>query len=100
MEEGTKHDNGKVKINLIIPEFIEEMARILTCGAEKYEAYNWQKLDNDRIHNALLRHALKTTANKKVENTEDFGGLEEAYVAVNCMFLWWKKQNEKLSKGE
>ncbi len=93
--KGIKHDTGKPKMNLLVMEFIEEMARVLTEGAKKYDAWNWKELDNDRVHNALLRHAVKTTANKQVENNDDFGGLEEVYTAVNCMFLWTLKRDKE-----
>jgi len=85
-KEGTKNDSGKPKVNLLITNFIFEMARVLTKGAAKNGAFNWVKLHKDRMRGALLRHVLKTTNTNAVVNSDDFDGLEEVYTAVNCMF--------------
>jgi len=60
-KNGMKYDIGKPRYSLIPPAMIDAVARVLTYGAEKYEANNWQKLDNaeERYTDALLRHLYR-----------------------------------------
>ena len=56
-EEGIKHDQGKPRMDLIPPEMLEEVAKVLTFGANKYSDRNWEKgLDWGRVYGALQRH--------------------------------------------
>ena len=42
MSEGRKKDADKLRFDLILPEFEEAMAHVLTHGAKEYGANNWQ----------------------------------------------------------
>ena len=54
---GHKDDTGKVRIELVPPEFIFAVATILTSGAEKYKARNWEHgMGWGRVFGALMRH--------------------------------------------
>ena len=57
-EEGIKYDTEKPKMNLLPPKAVIEVAKVLTFGAEKYDAENWRKLDNlqSRYTAGALRH--------------------------------------------
>lgn len=55
--EGTKYDNGKPRMDLIPPELLMEVSKILTFGADKYAERNWEKgMDWGRVYGALQRH--------------------------------------------
>lgn len=55
--EGLKYDQGKPRMDLIPPELMTEVAKILTFGAKKYEDRNWEKgMDWGRVYGALQRH--------------------------------------------
>lgn len=57
LTEGTKFDEGKNRLDLWSPFAIEETAKVLTKGAEKYEDHNWAKgISYHRVFGALLRH--------------------------------------------
>lgn len=54
---GTKHDAGKLRLDLIDPEFLTGLAGVLGFGANLYGEYNWTKgIQWSRIYGALLRH--------------------------------------------
>jgi len=54
---GVKHDIGKPRYELIAPEFLHGLAKILTFGAEKYDDRNWEKgMAWGRPFGALQRH--------------------------------------------
>ena len=89
MSKFQKFDGKKNRIELIEPEFIEGLGRILSFGADKYEANNWMKAsskeDQDRIYGALQRHLL---AYKKGEKLDSETGESHLYHACcNLMFL-------------
>lgn len=57
MTEGVKLDGGKSRYDLIPPEFLEGLAQILTFGAQKYAARNWEGgIAYGRCYAALQRH--------------------------------------------
>lgn len=57
LSEGTKHDGGKLRLDLIPAEFMFALAEILTFGANKYAEWNWAKgIKYSRVFGALLRH--------------------------------------------
>ena len=55
---GIKYDSEKPKMNLLPPKAIVEISKVLTFGAEKYDAENWRKLDDlqNRYTAGALRH--------------------------------------------
>lgn len=56
-ELGRKDDGGKVRYDLLPPEFLEATATILTFGANKYADRNWEKgMKWGRVYGALMRH--------------------------------------------
>ena len=58
MSEGRKFDGEKPRMYLLPPKAIQEVAKVLTFGAQKYDEDNWKKLDNlqNRYTGASLRH--------------------------------------------
>lgn len=57
--QGKKYDQDKPRMDLIDPDAIEGLAKVLTFGATKYEAHNWRKgIPNSRLIAALLRHTM------------------------------------------
>ena len=84
---GRKDDQEKNRLDLIEPEFIEGVGKVLTFGANKYEPNNWQKVEDaeDRYYAAALRHLI---AWRKGEKTDPESGLSHLdHVACNIMFL-------------
>jgi len=41
--QAARFDNGKPRIELVPTEIIEEMAKVFTYGAQKYDDWNWSK---------------------------------------------------------
>lgn len=56
-DTGTKHDNGKLRLELIPVEVLNAMARAFTYGANKYGDWNWSKgIAHSRLYGAAFRH--------------------------------------------
>lgn len=86
-QKGLKHDSGKLLMSLIEPEYIEDIASVLTFGAEKYAPNSWQKVDDAerRYKDALLRHTMSYL---KGEHLDPESGLTHlSHMATNIMFL-------------
>jgi hypothetical protein len=57
VQGGVKHDLGKTMYELLPPEFLEGVAYVLTFGAKKYAARNWEHgIAYGRCFGALMRH--------------------------------------------
>ena len=87
-----KWDQGKLKYNLILPGFLEQMAEILTKGEVNHPrdpdgTPSWQAVEPEAYVNSLMRHLEDYRKGKLVDKemlTHAMG-----HVAVNAMFLWW-----------
>lgn len=82
-----KYDSGKLLVNLVDPNYIEDIAKVLTYGAEKYQPNSWQNLANaeDRYKNALLRHTLAYLKGELIDEESELTHL--SHMATNIMFL-------------
>lgn len=84
---GRKFDGGKPRYGLLPPIALKETAKVLTFGAEKYEADNWQKVPDAkrRYFDAMQRHLWDWQAGEV--NDPDSGLHHLAHALCNCMFL-------------
>ena len=86
MEEGRKHDSGKLRLDLIPPEAIDALAEVLTPGAARYGARNWEKgLTWGRCFAAMMRHAWAWWRGE--DKDPDSGLSHMAHVLCNAAFL-------------
>lgn len=86
-EKGVKYSEGKLRFDLVDPEFEEQLVKVLTYGAGKYAPDNWKKVEDpvNEYYAALRRHL---NAWRKGEKTDGESGLPHlAHVAANVMFL-------------
>ncbi len=57
MSEGRKDDQEKDRLDLLPPELLFAVGRVLTYGAVKYAPRNWEKgMAWGRVFGALMRH--------------------------------------------
>lgn len=84
---GAKYDDGKVRLDLITPEFELEMGKVLTDGAKVHGEYSWQTIDKavTRYTAALKRHTNAMARGEILDPTT--GSTHAAHIAVNAMFL-------------
>jgi hypothetical protein len=84
--EGRKDDMGKAAYHLLAPEFLDGTAQVLTYGAVKYGARNWEAGMNwSRPFAALMRHMW---AWWRGEKSDPETGMSHLWHAACCvMFL-------------
>jgi len=96
-----KNDQAKPRMELLDPDYMLGVAQVLTFGAEKYDAYNWQKADKEgieRIKGAMLRHQM-AYMNGEVCDPET--GLNHMYhIGCNAMFLAYFDRHNKEHSGQ
>ena len=86
MEQGTKHDGEKPRLDLISPIALEEVAKVLAFGAKKYQAWNWAKgINYTRVIAAILRHTYLYLRGETLDS--ETGISHMAAVMCNAMFL-------------
>ena len=86
VESFMKFDAGKLRYGLIPPKANKELAKVLTYGAKKYKANNWQEVDDtDRYIDALYRHLESWRAGEKVD--EESGLSHLSHAMANIAFL-------------
>jgi hypothetical protein len=94
MPKGKKYDQGKPDWSLLLWEELEEVAKVLTAGREKYGANNWRMVhDYDRFFSAAMRHmsAWKIQGEKDTES----GFSHLAHAICNLLFLMWFDNEQK-----
>ena len=80
MAEGIKYDSAKPRMNLLPPKAIIEVSKVLTFGAEKYDAENWHKLDDlqNRYTAGALRHIFAHMDGEKDDPESNISHLAHA----------------------
>ena len=100
LEVGRKFDGGKLEYGLLPPLALEEVVKVLTFGAQKYERDNWQKVPDAkrRYFDALQRHAW---AWKQGEQMDPESGIHHLAHAMCClMFLYEHDIMYSLNNGD
>ena len=93
-----KSDENKVPLQLIDPYFIEEVAKVLKYGTDKYEANSWKKIDNPiyRTQGSVMRHFNEYLKGNIIDPESGLPHL--AHCASQLMILMWHERNIKESR--
>lgn len=88
MTGAQKFDTDKPPMELLDAYALEELAKVLAFGKQKYAAENWRKgLSLSRLLGAMLRHVL---AFMRGEDIDPETGLSHiAHAMCCCMFILW-----------
>lgn len=85
---GVKHDGEKVRMDLLPAFALEEIAKVMTFGAKKYEAHNWKKgIAYSRLIGAALRHLLAWARGEELD--PESGLTHLAHAGCCIVFLIW-----------
>jgi len=81
-----KHDQEKIRLELIPPSFLTSTGAVLTYGAIKYDDHNWAKCPKwSRYYGALLRHLIAILMGQ--ENDSESGLPHQWHLNCNAAFL-------------
>lgn len=96
-DEAIRHNDGKIRYDLIPSCFLKEVAQVFTFGAMKYSENNWQGFNEKQqgeINASLLRH-IHAYLDGEVNDAES--GLPHlAHAAANLAFIsYFRNQKER-----
>lgn len=82
-----KKDEQKLRYDLIPPQSLQGIAKVLTYGANKYNENNWKSCDNpERYIAALYRHLEMWRQGEKLD--EESGIEHLSHAMANIIFLF------------
>jgi hypothetical protein len=85
-EPGRKDDQQKNRVDLLPVDALQEVAKVLTHGANKYGDYNWSSgISYHRCYGALLRHMFAWWIRQDVDPETGLSHL--AHACCNVLFL-------------
>lgn len=96
IEKGRKFDESKPKWHLIPWKELEEIVFVLNHGAQKYSAYNWQKVQpgKERYFDACIRHLVAWRNGERFDKESKLNHLAHAGCCLLFM-LWFDNQDPK-----
>jgi hypothetical protein len=95
--EPAKHfDAGKARVDLLPPEAMIEVARVLQFGGQKYGDRNWMGgMSWSRLYGSTLRHLFRWWMG---EDDDDESGISHLAHAACCIFflLYYRQHKPQL----
>lgn len=85
-DKGIRYNQGKIRYDLLPPHAIEQLAKILTMGANKYADRNWEKGMNWTSTVASLKRHL-AAFEKGEDKDPESGLLHMAHIMCNAAFI-------------
>lgn len=92
-----RYNSGKTEMSQLDPNFIMELAELMTASAVKYGKHNWTLgQEYSLVLDSLDRHVHKFKIGEDYDTESQRSHLIHA--AANIMILWnsWKQNNPKL----
>jgi Domain of unknown function (DUF5664) len=84
-EGAIKHDQEKIRLELLSAQWVEGVGQVLTAGAKRYADHNWRKgLKRTRLLGACLRHVFAYLSGTDVDPET---GLLHLYHASCCLMF-------------
>lgn len=94
MSEGRKDDGGKLRMDLLSPQAIQGIAKVLSYGARKYTSRNWEAgIKWGRVYAALLRHLFAWWGGEDIDKESGLHHLDHAGCCLH--FLQAYRHNRK-----
>ena len=85
MAKGIKHDGEKPDYSLVPFSALDEVVKVLTYGAAKYDRFNWEHVEDIRYQAAALRHISSYMQGEKYDPETGINHL--AHAICSLMFL-------------
>jgi hypothetical protein len=87
-----KDDNSKARYDLLPPELLEETAKVLTFGAQKYSAHNWaQGASWSRYFSAMMRHMWAWWRGEDNDPETGFSHLAHAACCLSFLIAYQRR---------
>lgn len=102
---GKRYNKGKASVELLVPEAMEETAKVWGYGAAKYTPNNWRNgLAITSILGCILRHTFAIMRGEDVD--PETGFMHAGHIICNCQMLiyfyktdQYKKLDDRYKRG-
>lgn len=89
MVDGQKLDTGKVRLDLIPPELVFGVGKVLTFGAKKYSERNWENgIAYGRVFGAALRHLFSWWKGERLDPETGYSHLWHAACCIAFLIAY------------
>jgi hypothetical protein len=93
---GRKDDAEKPRYDLIPPEAVAALARVLSYGATKYGERNWEQgIDPDRCYAAAQRHLWAYHGGEELDPESGLCHLDHALANIAFMITYRNRRTNK-----
>lgn len=90
---GVKYDQHKIRWDLVPYDAVNEIAKVLTFGAAKYAARNWEKgMDWSRAYGAAMRHLTRWFHGQDKDKETGLTHLASAGCCIFFLLAWEMRQ--------
>ena len=90
---GVKYDKKKIRMDLVPYDAVNEIAKVLTFGAEKYSERNWENgMDWSRAFGALQRHLTIWYHGQDKDKETSLSHLASAGCCLFFLIAWELRQ--------
>ncbi len=89
LASGVKYDGEKPDYSLIPPFALDEIAKVLTYGKNKYARDNWRHVENGKLRyfSAAMRHMWALMRGEKLDSET---GIHHSIHAICCMMFYFE----------
>lgn len=92
-----KHLSSKSMVELVPAEMIEALARPLTYGAKKYDAFNWEKgIPYLTSYAAAMRHLLSWRKGVDIDDESGLRHIEQAMLNLGMIVTQTERKRDDL----
>lgn len=84
-DQSMKFDGDKPMLELVPPEAILAIGRVMTYGAQKYERHGWKQVEAERYVGALMRHLMAYLSGEEFDGESGLRHIEQ--VLCNAAFI-------------
>jgi len=95
--KGIKYDEGKLRYDLMPPHAFQEVVKVLTHGAKKYDDENWRLVPEyrRRYYAAMMRHVEPWRMGKDIDES----GCHHIACAIASLLFILERELTNVSKN-
>jgi len=95
---GIKYDGEKPDYSLVPFKSMDEVVKVLTYGAAKYDRFNWEKVEPRRYQAAALRHISAYMQGEKIDPESGINHLAHAVCSLLFLTDFDLKESREINK--
>jgi hypothetical protein len=97
---GIKHDQKKLRWDLLPIEPVESVIKVMMLGSGKYSDDNWMHIEDPlrRYYSAAMRHITAWQKGEKIDS--ESGESHLAHAACCMLFMLWHEKNENFKQNK